>query len=113
MTSVLQMMRFKQRLLGLSDPSPFLPALILCLAGSPWAKTASGTEPPAQSGGALTLQGPGPTQPSSPASEAVQGLVNLDVMVTDNSGKAVSGIGSKDFTLLDNHQPQARTLERV
>jgi VWFA-related protein len=106
MTSVLQMMRFKQRLLGLSDPSPFLPALVLCLAGSLWAKTASGTEPPAQSGGALTLQGQVPTEPISPASDAAQGLINLDVVVTDNSEKTISGLGPKDFTLLDSGQPQ-------
>jgi VWFA-related protein len=36
----------------------------------------------------------------------VQGLINLDVVVTDNSGKAIPGLGPKDFTLLDNHQPQ-------
>jgi VWFA-related protein len=106
MTSVLQMMRFKQRSLGLSDPSLFLPALVLCLAGSLWAKTASGTGAPAQPGGALALQGQGPTQPTSPASDAAQGLINLDVVVTDNSGKAVPGLGPKAFTLLDNHQPQ-------
>jgi VWFA-related protein len=28
------------------------------------------------------------------------------VVVTDNSGKTISGLGPKDFTLLDNHQPQ-------
>jgi len=95
MTSVLQMMRFKQRLLGLSDPSPFLPALVFCLAGSLWAKTASGTEPPAQSGGALTLQGQVPTEPISPASDAAQGLINLDVVVTDNSEKTISGLGPR------------------
>jgi hypothetical protein len=106
MTSVLQMMRFKQRSLGPSDPSLFLPALVLCLAGSFWAKTASGTGPPAQPGGALALQGQGPTQPTSPASGAAQGLINLDVVVIDNSGKTISGLGPKDFTLLDNRQPQ-------
>jgi len=42
MTSVLQMMRFKQGALGPSDPSLRLPALVLCLAVSLWAKTASG-----------------------------------------------------------------------
>ena len=39
-------------------------------------------------------------------SDSVQGLINLDVVVTDNSGKAIPGLGPKDFTLLDNHQPQ-------
>ena len=100
------MMRFKQRSLGLSDPSLFLPALVLCLAASLWAETASGAGPPAQTGEAVALQGQGPTQPTSPASDAAQGLINLDVVVTDNSGKTISGLGPKDFTLLDNHQPQ-------
>ena len=65
MTSVLQMMRFKQGSLGLSDPSLFLPGLVLCLAASLWAKTASGAGPPAQPGDALALQGQGPTSPAS------------------------------------------------
>src|SRR5271167_3603049 len=106
MTSVLQVMRFKQGSLGLSDPSLFLPALVLCLAVSLWAKTASGAGPPAQPREALALQGQGPAQPTSPESDAAQGLINLDVVVTDNSGKTISGLGPKDFTLLDNHQPQ-------
>jgi hypothetical protein len=54
MTSVL-LMRFKQGSLGLSDPSLFLPALVLCLAGSLWAKTASGAGAPPQTGEALAL----------------------------------------------------------
>ena len=102
MTSVLRVMRFKQGLLGLSDPSLFLPALVFCLAVSLWAKTASG----AHSEGALALQGAGPTQPTSPASDAAQGLINLDVVVTDNSGKIIPGLVPKDFNLLDNGQPQ-------
>jgi VWFA-related protein len=32
--------------------------------------------------------------------------MTLDVVVTDKSGKPVSGLGQKDFTLLDNKQPQ-------
>ncbi len=106
MTSILQMMRFKQESLGPSDPSLFLPALVLCLAGSLWAKTASGAGPPPQTGEAVALQGRVPAQPISLASDAVQGLINLDVVVTDNSGKAIPGLGPRDFTLLDNHQPQ-------
>ena len=105
MPPVLQMMRFDQRSLSLSDPSLFLPALVLCLAASLWAETASKAGPPAHPGEALALQGQRPTQPTSPASDAARGLINLDVVVTDNSGKIVAGLGPKDFTLLDNHQP--------
>jgi VWFA-related protein len=32
--------------------------------------------------------------------------ITLDVVVTDKSGKPVSGLEQKDFTLLDNKQPQ-------
>ncbi|MGC1647652.1 MAG: VWA domain-containing protein [Candidatus Sulfotelmatobacter sp.] len=106
MTSVLQMMRFKQESLGPSDPSLFLPALVLCLAASLWAKTASGDGPPAQPREVLAFQGQGPTQPISPTSDAAQGLINLDVVVTDNSGKRIPRLGPQDFTLLDNDQPQ-------
>ena len=99
-------MRFKQGSLALSDPSLFLPALVLCLAASLWAKTASEAGPPAQPGEALALQDQGPAQPASLTSDAAQGLINLDVVVTDNSGKTIPGLGPKVFTLLDNHQPQ-------
>lgn len=106
MTSVLQMMQFKQRSLGLFDLSLFMPALVLCLAGSLGAKTASGTGPPAQPRGALALQSQVPAQLISLASDAAQGLINLDVVVTNSSGKPISSLGPKDFTLLDNGQPQ-------
>ena len=36
----------------------------------------------------------------------MQGLINLDVVVTDNSGNQISGLGSNNFSLLDNGQPQ-------
>jgi len=106
MTSVQQMMPFKQRSLGLFDLSLFMPALVLCLAGSLGAKTASGTGPPAQPRGALALQSQVPAQLISLASDAAQGLINLDVVVTNSSGKPISSLGPKDFTLLDNGQPQ-------
>ena len=32
--------------------------------------------------------------------------ITLDVVVTDKSGKPVSGLQQQDFTLLDNKQPQ-------
>jgi VWFA-related protein len=35
----------------------------------------------------------------------MEGRINLDVVVTDASGKPVSGLGLNDFTLLDNNQP--------
>jgi VWFA-related protein len=40
-----------------------------------------------------------------PAPAPDQGRIHLDVVVTDKSGKPVSGLELKDFTLLDNKQP--------
>jgi VWFA-related protein len=40
---------------------------------------------------------------SSP--QNAEGRIHLDVVVTDQSGKPVSGLELKDFTLLDNNQP--------
>jgi hypothetical protein len=95
MTSVLQMMRFKQESLGPSYPSLFLPALVLCLAVSLWANTASGAGAPPQTGEAVAIQGRVPAQPISLASDEAQGLINLDVVVTDNSRKAIPGLGTQ------------------
>lgn len=99
-------MRFKQRSLGVSDSSLFFPTLVLCLAAALWTTPASGAAPPAQPGEALALQRQEPTQPASPAPDAAPGLINLDFVVTDKSGKPIHGLVLKDFTLLDNHQPQ-------
>ena len=38
--------------------------------------------------------------------DATEGILKLDVVVTDTSGRPVSGLELKDFTLLDNGQPQ-------
>ncbi len=35
-----------------------------------------------------------------------QGLIRVDVAVTDKSGKPVTGLLEKDFTLLDNNEQQ-------
>jgi VWFA-related protein len=39
-----------------------------------------------------------------PASAPVEGLLKLDVVVTDNAGNPVTGLEQKDFLLLDNGQ---------
>lgn len=43
---------------------------------------------------------------SAPDTADKEGLIKLDVLVTEQAGKPVSGLGLKDFTLLDNNQPQ-------
>lgn len=50
--------------------------------------------------------------PASTASEHAENTSNsarhisLDVVATDSTGKAISGLQQQDFTLLDNNQPQ-------
>ena len=44
--------------------------------------------------------------PASVPAVSASRQMTLDVVVTDKSGKPVSGLGQKDFTLLDNKQPQ-------
>lgn len=44
-------------------------------------------------------------QPASPSTGA-DGLIKLDVVLTDKSGNPISGLRSGDLTLLDNGQPQ-------
>jgi VWFA-related protein len=45
-------------------------------------------------------------QPATGTFDASVGILRLDVAVTDQSGKPVTGLESKDFTLLDNKEPQ-------
>jgi VWFA-related protein len=47
-----------------------------------------------------------PAAVSSPATIATEGLIELDVVVTDKEGQTVAGLEPKDFTLLDNEQAQ-------
>jgi VWFA-related protein len=55
-----------------------------------------------------SLPAAGVSEPRAAASlpATAEGLIKLDVVVTDKSGKSVAGLESKDFTLLDNGQPQ-------
>jgi VWFA-related protein len=47
-----------------------------------------------------------PFAPSTEAIDGTEGLIKLDVVVTDNSGKPVTDLIPDDFQLLDNGQPQ-------
>lgn len=38
--------------------------------------------------------------------DPTQGIIRIDVVVSDKSGRPVSGLTAQDFTLLDNGQPQ-------
>ena len=78
--------------------------LVRCAAGL-FAQTASCASP-LQAGAASVFQTPAFTQQFSATTDAVQGLINLNVVVTDNSGKQISGLRFNDFSLLDNGQPR-------
>jgi VWFA-related protein len=59
---------------------------------------------------AFTQQTVAPATPAAqaeavPAPGGGDGRIKVDVVVTDKSGKPVSGLDLKDFTLLDNNQP--------
>jgi VWFA-related protein len=43
--------------------------------------------------------------PARPAADSAEGLIKLDVLVTNKSGNPVTGLEAKDFTLLDNGEP--------
>ncbi len=42
----------------------------------------------------------------APPTNATEGLIKLDIVVTGKGGKPVGGLEPKDFTLLDNGQPE-------
>lgn len=44
--------------------------------------------------------------PDSKMPDLTQGLIRVDVTVTDKAGKPVAGLSEKDFTLHDNNQQQ-------
>jgi VWFA-related protein len=70
-------------------------AFLLCL---PAFSAAQSTAPTAPQVASLS-RSPAPT------TDAAEGLIKLDVVVTDQAGKPVSGLGPGDMTLLDNGQP--------
>jgi len=47
-----------------------------------------------------------PASPLLPTAPAADGLIKLDVVITDKSEKPISGLASSDVTLLDNGQPK-------
>jgi VWFA-related protein len=48
-----------------------------------------------------------PQTSAAPSAGTKDHQIVLDVVVTDRSGKAVKGLGEKDFTVLDNGHPQS------
>ena len=90
------------RLLG---PSLSSSTFVFCLMLSVCAQDAvlAEMQPQSEVGPALHIPTPAPV--STPTYDAEEGLIKLDVVVTDKLGKPISGIARKDFKLLDNGQP--------
>ncbi len=59
------------------------------------------------SAGASPAQVSPTVAPAPPLVPPTDRRITLDVVVTDHSGKPVSGLQQQDFTLLDNKKPQA------
>jgi VWFA-related protein len=88
-----------------SSSSLLSAVLGLGLAASPCAQTALPTAAPAQPEAAAAPQISALNQSSSHTFDAGEGLIKLDVVVTDKSGKPVPGLEPTDLTLLDNGEP--------
>ena len=83
-------------------------ALILCLLAfvcAHAADTQTGGVPAPGNKAPLAPPAQTPAPGSSDTSDTRAGLIKLDVTVTDNSGKSISGLQPGDFTLLDNGRP--------
>ena len=82
-------------------PHPLCMALVLCLHLWAGPRSIFG-----QTGGPAHASSRQSITPRTKSSiYGAQGLLKLDVVVTDASGKPVSGLSRDDFTLLDNGQP--------
>jgi VWFA-related protein len=90
------------RLLGSSLSSS---TRVFCLMLSFCAQEAVLSEMQQQSQPALAHQIPTLASVSPSTYDAEEGLIKLDVVVTNKLGKPISGIARKDFKLLDNGQP--------
>jgi VWFA-related protein len=80
---------------GLGKQIRISAALLLCVPALGWAQQ----NPPLPPGAPQAAAALHPTSLS-------EGMIKLDVVVTDQSGKSVAGLKPADFTLLDNEQPQ-------
>jgi VWFA-related protein len=92
--------------LRLSSSSLSSSTLLFCLALSLCAQNTALQGTPQQSPAELAFQPPRHTSVSAPIYDPQEGLIKVDVVVTDRAGKPISGIAAKDFTLLDNGQPE-------
>ena len=83
----------------------FARALAFCFAASLCTWAGSQTLPPARKEAALPYAPTPPSRSAAGKDTAAQSLIRLDLVVTDKSGKLVTGLEPRDFTLMDNGQP--------
>jgi VWFA-related protein len=91
--------------LRLSGSSLSSSTFVFCLMLSFCAQKTLRPEMRPQSQAGLALQNPTLASVSSSNYDAEEGLIKLDVVVTDKLGKPISGIARKNFKLLENGQP--------
>jgi VWFA-related protein len=92
---------------GFAFPAAFL-AVLLCMPPAARGQIDQTQPVPAlQTTAAALRQGLDGSQTGSPYPAATPGSLTLDVVVTDKSGAAVSGLQPADFKLFDNSQPQS------
>jgi len=80
--------------------------LLLCVVASLSAQIANQAGTPSQHNSTSAPRAQEPSHSLSHAWDAAEGLLKLDVVVTDKSGKPISGLGAADFTLVDNGQSE-------
>jgi len=84
--------------MGLPLPrSTFLASVLVLCCAAMFRPHVSGSTTPVQAGAASAPE---------TSTDAGKGLINLDVVVTDGTGKQISGLGYNDFSILDNGQSQ-------
>ena len=89
----------------MSTPHGLFLALVLCLPSPVFAQQAGVQAEPDAGGGSSAPALNVPRITSHPPVEP-EGLIHLDVVVTDGAGKPVSGMDRGDFTLFDNGQSE-------
>jgi VWFA-related protein len=80
-------------------------SVILLCAAMPVAAQ-QGAAPPAPNQAAPDRDHPSLSHRPAPVAGSPEGAIKLDVLVTDEAGRPVSGLQREDFTLLDNRKPR-------
>jgi VWFA-related protein len=97
---------FEEGFLRLPGSGLFAQVLVFCFVASLCMQAGSQALAPARNEAASPPYAPkSPSRSAASGATATQGLIRLDLVVTDKSGSPVTGLEARDFTLLDNGQP--------